>query len=62
MAFGVLFMVPFNAWKVHESHEINAAVPVLEQDLVRLGGDQLQGKYSASIWWEDATARSIASA
>ena len=44
MAFGVLFMVPFNAWKVHESHEINAAVPVLEQDLVRLGGDQLQGK------------------
>ena len=44
MVFGVMFMVPFNARKVHESHEINAAVPVLEQDLVRLGGDQLQGK------------------
>jgi hypothetical protein len=44
MAFGVLFMVPFNAWKVHGQHVVNAAVPVLEQDLVRLGGDQLQGK------------------
>jgi hypothetical protein len=44
MAFGVLFMAPFNAWKVHGQHVVNAAVPVLEQDLVRLGGDQLQGK------------------
>jgi len=44
MAFGVLFMVPFNARKVKERHDVNAAVPVLEQDLVRLGGDRLQGK------------------
>jgi hypothetical protein len=44
MAFGVLFMVPFNAWKVHGQHEVNAAVPVLEQDLVRLGGDKLQDR------------------
>jgi hypothetical protein len=43
MAFGVLFMVPFNARKVHGRQDINAAVPVLEQDLVRLGGDRLQG-------------------
>jgi hypothetical protein len=44
MAFGVLFMVPFNAWKVHGQHVVNAAVPVLEQDLVRLGGDKLQDR------------------
>jgi len=44
MAFGVLFMAPFNARKVHARHDVNTAVPVLEQDLMRLGGDRLQGK------------------
>jgi hypothetical protein len=44
MAFGVLLMVPFNALKVHGRHDVNAAVPVLEQDLLRLGGNKLQGK------------------
>ena len=44
MAFGVLFMVPFNARKIHARHDVNAAVPVLERDLVRLGGERLQGK------------------
>ena len=44
MAFGVLMMVPLNARKVHGRHDVNAAVPVLEQDLLRLGGNKLQGK------------------
>ena len=44
MAFGVLFMVPFNARKMYAHHDINAAVPVLEQDLVRLGRDKLQDR------------------
>lgn len=44
LAFGVLFMVPFNARKVHARHDVNSAVPVLEQDLVRLGGNRLQDK------------------
>jgi len=44
MAFGVLIMTPLNARKVHGQHVVNAAVPVLERDLTRLGGDQLQGK------------------
>ena len=44
MAFGVLFMAPFNAWKVHGQHVVNAALPVLERDLVRLGGDKLQDR------------------
>jgi hypothetical protein len=44
IAFGVLMMVPLNARKVHGRHDGNAAVPVLEQDLLRLGGNKLQGK------------------
>ena len=44
MAFGVLMILPLNARKVHARHDTDAAVPVLEQDLIRLGGDKLQGK------------------
>ncbi len=44
MAFGVLLMVPFNARKVRGRHETNPAAFALEQDLLRLGGDKLQGK------------------
>jgi hypothetical protein len=44
LVFGVLFMVPFNARKVRAIHETNPAAYVLEQDLVQLGGDKLQGK------------------
>ena len=44
IAFGVFMMVPLNARKVHGRHDVNAAVPVLEQDLLRLGGNELQGK------------------
>jgi len=44
LAFGVLFMLPLNARKMHADHDFNAAVPVLQQDLAQLGGDRLQGK------------------
>ncbi len=44
MAIAVLAMVPFNARKVHRMQDTNPAAFVLEQDLVRLGGDRLQGK------------------
>jgi hypothetical protein len=44
MVFGVLFMMPFNARKMYAHHDVNAAVPVLEQDLARLGGDKLQDR------------------
>jgi hypothetical protein len=42
MSFG-LFMVPLNARKMHQCHDLNAAVPVLRRDLALLGGDRLQG-------------------
>ena len=44
MAFAVLFMVPFNARKVHARHDVNTAAYVLKQDLIELGGGKLQGK------------------
>jgi hypothetical protein len=44
MAFAVLLMAPFNARKVHRMQDTNPAAFVLEQDLIRLGGDKLQGK------------------
>jgi hypothetical protein len=44
LAFGVFMMVPLNARKIHARHDVNAAVPVLQQQLARLGGDQLQNR------------------
>ena len=44
MAFGVLLMVPFDALKISRMRVTNAAVPRIEQDLRRLGGDKLQNK------------------
>ena len=44
LAFGALFMVPFNARKIHKHHETNEAAFVLERDLDELGGSRLQNK------------------
>ena len=44
LAFGVLFMAPFNARKIHAHHETNEAAYVLKDDLQRLGGKHLDGK------------------
>jgi hypothetical protein len=44
LAIAVLLMVPFNAYKLHTRQDTNPAALVLEQDLIRLGGDRLQGK------------------
>lgn len=44
LAFGALFMVPFNARKIRTHHEVNEAAYVLKADLEQLGGPRLQGK------------------
>ncbi len=45
LAFGVFMMVPLNARKIQARHDqVNTAVPVLQQQLTRLGGDQLQNR------------------
>jgi hypothetical protein len=44
MAFAVFFLLPFQAHKIHQRQDTNPAAFVLEQDLIRLGGDKLQGK------------------
>ena len=44
LAFGALFMVPFNARKIRQHHEVNQAAYALKADLEQLGGSKLQGK------------------
>lgn len=44
LAFGALFMTPFNARKIRQHHEVNAAAYALKADLEQLGGSRLQGK------------------
>ena len=44
LAFGALFMTPFNARKIRTHHEVNQAAYVLKADLEKLGGPRLQGK------------------
>ena len=44
MAVAVLLMAPFNARKLRLQQDTNPAAFVLEQDLIRLGGERLQGK------------------
>jgi hypothetical protein len=44
LAFGALFMVPFNARKIRMQHETNQAAFILKADLEQLGGPQLQGR------------------
>ena len=44
LAFGVLFMAPFNMRKIHAHHETNQAAYVLEDDLRQLSGPQLDGR------------------
>ena len=43
MVFALL-IVPFHVRKIRQIHDTNPAAFVLEQDLIRLGGDKLQGK------------------